>query len=177
MSKIMWIWIIAVFLFTGIYSAQAQNAFPNTIRTDSLSGFESPPATLDEISWIQGHWQGEAFGGTVEEVWTPPLGGSMMCAFKLVVNGEIRFYEIVTITEEEKTLMLRLKHFHNDLKGWEEKDETVDFPLVKVTPGKMYFDGFTFEKISDNEMNIYVIIGEEGKEREARFNYNRVLQG
>ena len=174
MKKIMG--IVAVFLFTGIFCAEAQNSFPNTISADSLSGFESPPATLQDINWIQGHWQGEALGGIVEEVWTPPLGGSMMCAFKLVVNDEVRFYELVTISEEDRTLMLRLKHFHNDLIGWEEKDETVDFTLVKVTPGKVFFDGFTFEKISDNEMNIYVIIGEEGKEQEAKFNYKVVLR-
>lgn len=162
-------------LLLGARFAHAQDAdLTNTLTLEA--GQNSPAATLADISWIQGHWRGEAFGGITEEIWTPPLGGSMMCAFKLVVDEEIRFYEIVTITEEENSLMLRLKHFHKDLKGWEEKDETVDFPLVKVTPEKMFFDGFTFERISDNEMNIYVIIGDEGKEQEAKFNYKRVLQ-
>jgi hypothetical protein len=166
--------LLGFLLFLSISLGYSQESFSNTLRIDSVK--TSPPATLQDIDWIQGHWQGEAFGGIVEEVWTPPLGGSMMCAFKLVVNDEVRFYEIVTISEEKETLILRLKHFHKDLKGWEEKNETVDFPLVKVTSGKVFFDGFTFEKISDNEMNIYVIIGEEGKEREAKFNYKRVLQ-
>lgn len=166
-----WLLLVLALILLG-NSAYAQDAFPNTRRMDSV--MTSPTATLQDIAWIQGHWKGEAFGGIVEEVWTPPLGGSMMCAFKLVVDEEVRFYEIVTISEEENSLMLRLKHFHKDLKGWEEKDETVDFPLVKVTPEKMFFDGFTFERISDNEMNIYVIIGDEGKEQEAKFNYKRV---
>ena len=167
--------LLGFLLFLSISLGYSQESFSNTLRIDSVK--TSPPATLQDIDWIQGHWQGEAFGGIVEEVWTPPLGGSMMCAFKLVVNDEVRFYEIVTISEEKETLILRLKHFHKDLKGWEEKNETVDFPLVKVTSGKVFFDGFTFEKISDNEMNIYVVIGEEGKEREAKFNYKKVLQG
>ncbi|MGK7370512.1 MAG: DUF6265 family protein [Candidatus Halalkalibacterium sp. M3_1C_030] len=167
--------LLGFLLFLSVSLGYAQDSLPNTMRIDSTMA--SPPATLQDIAWIQGHWQGEAFGGIVEEVWTPPLGGSMMCAFKLVVNNEVRFYELVTISEEENTLMLRLKHFHKDLKGWEEKNETVDFPLVKVTPGKVFFDGFTFERISENEMNIYVIIGEEGKEQETKFNYKRVLQG
>ena len=169
-----WLLFVLTFILLG-NSVYAQNALSNTLRMDSVK--TSPPATLQDVAWVQGHWKGEAFGGTVEEIWTPPLGGSMMCAFKLVVNDEVRFYEIVTITEEQETLMLRLKHFHKDLKGWEEKDETVDFPLIKVTPDKMFFDGFTFERISENEMNIYVIIGEEEKEQEAKFNYKRVLQG
>lgn len=163
----------ALLLVLSVSPGYSQDTFSNTLRLDEHE--VSPRATLQDITWIQGHWRGEAFGGIVEEIWTPPLGGSMMCAFKLVVNNEVRFYEIVTLSEENGTLMLRLKHFHKDLKGWEEKDETVDFPLVKVTPGKMFFDGFTFERISENEMNIYVIIEQEGKEREAKFNYKRVL--
>ena len=154
------------------YTVIAQQTFPNTLSIESVD--HSPNATLNDISWIQGHWRGNAFGGIAEEVWTPPLGNSMMCAFKLVVDDVVQFYEIITITEEAKTLMLRLKHFHDDLKGWEEKNETVDFPLVKVTPGKVYFDGFTFEKINDNEMNIYVRIQNKEGIQEKKFSYKMV---
>ena len=58
--------------------------------------------------------------------------------------------------------------------GWEEKEETVDFKLVKVTDDKVYFDGMTFESISDDEMNVYVIIDDEGEEQEMKFNYRKV---
>lgn len=145
----------------------------NTLSLDSTQS--SPNASIHDVAWIAGHWQGEAFGGVVEEIWSPPLGGSMMCVFKLVVDNEVRFYEIVTISEENETLILRLKHFHADLKGWEEKDETVDFPLVKIGTNRAYFDGFTFEKISDHQMNIYVMIGGgNGKAQEMKFPYKLV---
>lgn len=98
----------------------------------------------------------------------------MMCAFKLVINDEVNFYELVTISEEHGSLILRLKHFHSNLSGWEEKDETVDFKLVKVTKNKIYFDGFTFEKISDKEMNIYVVIQNGKEEAETKFNFQKV---
>lgn len=97
-----------------------------------------------------------------------------MCTFKLVVDNKVQFYELVTITEVENTLMLRLKHFHADLKGWEEKNETVDFPLVKLTPGKVFFDGFTFEKVNGKEMNIYVRIEDKEGMQEQKFNYKKV---
>ncbi len=98
----------------------------------------------------------------------------MMGAFKLSVDDQIRFYEIVTITEEAGSLMLRLKHFDHDLKGWEEKDETVDFPLVKLDHHKAYFDGFTFEKINENSLNIYVVTEIKGKSKEVKFANKRV---
>ena len=159
------------FIF-GIFTISLSLNAQNTLSYNDSIG--SPSASLDEVSWIQGHWQGEAFGGITEEIWSPPLGNSMMCAFKLVVNDKVKFYEIVSLTETEGTLMLRLKHFHGDLKGWEEKDVTVDFPLVKLENNKAYFDGFTFEKVTEDEMNIYVVVSNKDKKNEVKFNYKRV---
>lgn len=136
-------------------------------------GQSSPQAEIESMKWLAGHWTGAAFGGIAEEVWTPPSGGSMMCAFKLVVNEKVSFYEIVTISEVNRTLILRLKHFHNDLKGWEEKDETVDFELVDIKDEVAYFEGFTIEKIDDDHINMYVQIGDEEKVEEVKFAYSR----
>jgi hypothetical protein len=96
-----------------------------------------------------------------------------MASFKLTVNGAVKFYELVTIVEQDETLLLRLKHFAADLHGWEARDETVDFKLVKVTAGRVYFDGLTFEKVNDEEMNVYVIIGDGGQQKETKFSYRR----
>ena len=137
-----------------------QDKFENTLPFDEAAG--SPKADLSVVAWIAGHWRGEALGGVTEEIWTPPLGGSMMAAFKLSVNGQVNLYELETISEQGDTLILRLKHFSSNMHAWEEKEETVDFKLVKVTDDKVYFDGMTFENISDEEMNVYVLIGDEG---------------
>lgn len=142
-------------------------------KTIALGDKTSPQATLSDVAWITGSWEGEAFGGQVQEVWAPPLGDSMMCAFKLVVDGKVEFYELCQIREESGSLVLRLKHFNGDLKGWEEKDETVDFKLVKVEKDIVYFDGFTVERVSKDKINMHVMIGEAGEESEVTFNYSR----
>ncbi len=129
---------------------------------------------LENIKWIAGNWKGEAFGGLTEENWSEPSGGSMMATFKLIDKGQVVFYEIEIIREIENSLVLQLKHFDNDLKGWETKDETVDFPLKEITPNKVIFEGMTFEKISDNEMNVYVDIHQDNGEIETvTFNYKK----
>lgn len=135
----------------------------------------APKATLQDVSWIAGHWIGEAFGGITEEIWSPPLGNSMMFSFKLVNNGKVVFYELGAITETNGTLLLQLKHFGPDFKGWEEKDDSEVFKLVKIESNRAYFNNFTFEKISDNEINLYVVISEEGATEEVKFNYKRKL--
>jgi hypothetical protein len=157
-----------VFLFALIaFSCKAQN-------TMSLKeGDTSPIAVLEEIAWMEGHWKGEAFGGITEEIWSPPLGGSMMFSFKLVIEGEVNFYELGHIRQIDETLIFELKHFGGDLKGWEEKDEVQSFKLIKVDENRLYFEGFTFEKVSDKEINIYGLIHQEGKEEEVTFNYKK----
>ncbi len=141
----------------------------------SFSDNDIPPkATLEDVSWVTGHWKGEAFGGIAEEIWSPPLGDSMMFVFKLVTEGKVQFYEVGHIQQRDETLILQLKHFHGSLKGWEEKDETVDFKLVKLEGDKIYFDDFTIERISENEINMYVVVGDEdGSSKEVKFNYKR----
>lgn len=160
-----------VFILFLLLSTRSHSQSANTM---TLGTSKSPAAILNDMAWLAGHWRGEAFGGITEEVWTPPLGGSMMCSFKLVSDGKVKFYELVTLTEEAGTLMLRLKHFHGDLKGWEEKDKTIDFPLVKVEGNRVYFDGMTFERKSDGDMNVFVMIGQKGKEEEVVFPYRKV---
>ncbi len=150
----------------------AQDKMEYTLTYDSLIG--SPKATLEDVAWISGYWRGEAFNGEVEEIWSFPSGNSMVASFKLVADDEVKFYEIETITEKNGTLMLQLKHFHSDLRGWEEKDETVDFLLVKITENRVYFDGMTFEKVSENEMNVYVRIKQaDNVSEEMKFNYHK----
>ncbi len=159
---------IALFLFLCSIAGRAQH----TLSYKEKNG--SPKASLADVAWISGHWKGTAFGGITEEIWSPPLGNSMMFSFKLVVDDKVRFYELGHIQETNHTLLLQLKHFDGDLKAWEEKDEMENFQLVKIDRDHVYFDGFTFEKINDAEINLYVVIVEEtGNEQEVKFNYKK----
>jgi hypothetical protein len=136
---------------------------------------EFPPATLADISWICGFWKGEALGGETEEFWSPPSAGHMMGVFRLIRNGELSFCEILSLSEENHTLVLRVKHFDKTLKGWEEKEESMVFELLKKEPGKLFFNGLTFEKISENEINVWVNEADDKKEaREVKFLYLKV---
>jgi len=98
----------------------------------------------------------------------------MMAAFKLVKDGKVAFYEIEIIREVDDTLILQLKHFNNNLEGWETKDETVDFHLKEITASKVVFEGMCFEKISDTEMHVSVDIGQkDGAVETLKFKYTK----
>lgn len=159
--------LLPIFLFV-LFSCKGQN----TLSFEE--GAVSPKADLSQVSWIAGHWKGEAFGGIVEEIWSPPLGGSMMFSFKHILDGKVNFYELGHIQEIAGSLIYQLKHFGGDLKGWEEKEEVVSAKLVQLAKNRVYFDDFTFEKISDNEINIYVVLENGEQSEELKFNYKRV---
>jgi len=148
---------LIVTLYLHFSSVSAEN-FIKHLEKDQTS----PPANIEQLKWIAGHWQGEAFGGKTEEIWSPPKGGSMMASFRLIVEGKVRFYELEIIREVNDSLILELKHFSNELKGWESKNEVISFPLVKIEKNIAYFDGMTFQKVDKDNLNIYVSI--EGKE-------------
>ncbi len=151
--------------FVGLVCLMLTLCHPVAAQTDAAAK-ESPKATIDQIAWIAGDWHGEAMGGKFEEAWNPPMGGAMMGMFKFVDGGKIGFYELLTIVPKGDSLVLRLKHFDANLKGWEEKDKSVEFPLLELSDRVAKFDGLKFKKISSDRMDIIVAV-EQGSDKPA----------
>lgn len=125
--------------------------------------------SIDDFAWIAGHWRGEALGGAFEETWNPPFGGTMMGMFKFVKDDNVGFYEIITLLKENDTWLVRLKHFDNSLVGWEEKGESMEFPLVSLSDSEAIFDGLKFLKIDENTMHILVTTKHGDDVQELKF--------
>jgi hypothetical protein len=140
-----------------------------------LGEAKSPPATLDQVAWLAGHWVGEGLGGVSEELWSPPAGGAMMGTYRLLKDGAPVFYEFLLLAEENGTLILKLKHFNPDLTGWEEKADFVDFPLVAIEADAVHFDGLTYERQPDGSLRVYLLLRnrETGAVREELFTMRR----
>jgi len=143
----------------------------NTFRLEK--GTSSPPAKLEAVAWIAGRWQGTGMGGQIEETWNPPQSGVMMGMFRFV-GEDNTFYELLTMIEQEETILLRLKHFDKDLKGWEEKDKTVEFKLVEITNSEVRFEGLTFRRIDADTIHVFVVVSKGEKKNEIKFEYHRV---
>jgi hypothetical protein len=149
-----------------------------TEHTFALSAGESPPpATLADIAWLAGHWRGTGLRGLAEEMWSEPLAGSMVGWFRLVRDGAPAFYELELLVETAGTLVLKVKHFGTDFAGWEEKDETVDFPLVATEARAMHFERCSFVLDGDHLTLFLAIRQKDGTYREEIFNYTRVTGG
>lgn len=112
----------------------------------------------NDISWLEGHWVGNGFNGICEESWMPMSGGTMCGTFKLLVNDKIVFYELMTIVPIDSSdgYNMRLKHFNPDMTGWEEKDQVMQFNFVSMDEKSIFFDGLTYELISEDSLLIKV---------------------
>lgn len=131
----------------------------------------SPAARIEDISWLQGHWIGEGFGGRAEDVISPAADGQMMGMFRhLKADGSINFYEFYVFAEKDGSLTQRLKHFSPMLSGWEKKDEFVEFPLVAIEKNSAHFDGLTYVLEDDGGLVVGVRVAED---QVAVFHYRR----
>jgi Domain of unknown function (DUF6265) len=127
------------------------------------------------MRWFAGHWSGAGLGGTCEEAWSQPAGGAMMGMFRLLKEGNVVFYEFLTLVEHEGSLLLKLKHFNPDLTGWEEKADSVKFRLLRSEPDAVYFDGLTFKRVGHDKLEIFLALRDRktGAVREEKFEMDR----
>lgn len=87
-------------------------------------------AFTNDLTWLAGQWRGRYGDDIIEEHWSTPEAGTLMCMFRWIHDDSVRFFELVTIeTDEDDQIRLRIKHFNPGLRGWEEKDDSVTFTL------------------------------------------------
>lgn len=135
----------------------------------SLGDASSPAATVDQLDWLVGSWEGTGFGGQSHEAWLPPVGGQMAGIFHQSNDGELVFYEILQIVPRDGSLAVRLKHFNADLSGWEDNsaESALEFPLVAIEGQTAFFSGLTYELVDTDTLHIHLRLrrgGEEGIE-------------
>jgi len=134
-------------------------------------GSTPPPARIDAGAWLEGDWVGTGVGGTSEIAWLAPLAGNMASVYRAMRDGRVTFFQLVTLVEAGKSLAVQLKHFDPDLRGWESKEKTVDFNLVRAEPGALFLDGMTYRRIPEG-FECWVLAGEDGGGRPQRLLYH-----
>ena len=162
----------AALLVANAATAQSEKT-EHTFKLDDVE--VRVPGTLEDVSWMVGSWTGDAFGGTFEEVWNPASLGTMVGMFKVMSDGKVSFYELMLLTEEEGSLVLKVKHFNADFTAWEEKDDYIKFRLVSIESGAVHFSGLSFYSISENEIHTYIALHNDEKVWEEKLIYRRVV--
>jgi hypothetical protein len=99
---------------------------------------DGPSAKVADLAWMTGHWSGPMAGGTLEENWIAPLGGSIASLVRATNGGATSMIEQIVIEEEGGSLVLRLQQWNP---GFEPRtpDPQV-MKLVESAPNKVSFE-------------------------------------
>ncbi len=108
-----------------------------------LPASASSDPQIAPLAFLAGRWMCVNPNSTVnEELWTLPLGKSMVGSFRQVRrDGGCAFVEISQIAVEEGELVLRLRHLHGKLEVPPERAELSLFKLRKLTGERVEFAG------------------------------------
>jgi uncharacterized protein YecT (DUF1311 family) len=142
-------------------------------------GFVSPPATIYQMWWLEGLWQGEGIDGApATESWLPSTGHTMVGTFvQQTPEGDILFSEHMYLAEEDGSLVLKLKHFNADLTGWEDKAGMVTFQLLSLDFCAAYFSGLTIRCDGNDKLVVAVRMKSDQPEpKELLFRFNRAAR-
>lgn len=140
-----------------------------------------PPASVADLAWMAGHWQGQKDGNPLEEHWTAPDSGTMMGMFRWIKSGRVLVYEVLALEDSPKGPVLLLRHFKPGLIGLEEEEKNgpLRCPLAGGGPGEVVFacesepTRLTYRRAGENGLNVLLERQKEGKTRTDEFVYTR----
>lgn len=93
-------------------------------------------ASLEDLSWLSGCWEGRQGEAIIEEIWSKPAGGSMLGLGRTVKDNRTVSYEFMQFREENGSLV-----FLPQPQG----GPRVSFPLKDLFGEKVTFENPTHD--------------------------------
>jgi len=113
-------------------------------------------ATLEDLSWMCGPWQGELGPQRVREDWSPAESGTMSTMVRLLEGDTTVMIELIVIsernTQEGHPLTLHLRQFSAEL----ELQTSQTMPLAEISEHSVTFvcaDGASISKLTYKAAN------------------------
>ena len=144
---------------------------PNTRTPDA--GERATVADIGRMTWLAGVWEGDGPEGQVEQIWSAPRAGTMLGLFRLTHENRPQFFELMCISEDAGGLSMRMKHFHPDLRGWEERDQVMEVPLLELGEQEAFFDGLTLRRHGETLQVFVAAKGQGDHPPEFAYHYRR----
>jgi uncharacterized protein YndB with AHSA1/START domain len=100
----------------------------------------APAATIEDFSWLAGHWRGKLKSGPVAEIsYSEPAGGLMMAMFRLLDGEKLAVLEYMTLRETPEGMEMRVRHFDPALTPL-EKEEAIILRLAEYDGLRSVFE-------------------------------------
>ena len=102
--------------------------------------------TTGDLAWLAGTYRSDSFNpqgqwiARHEETWAEPSAGVVVGMYHNTTPEGLQVAEILTIEDEARGPVLRLRHFHPGLKPWaSEIDGPITRPVSRAEPGMIEF--------------------------------------
>lgn len=164
--------LLALLLTFSMAVKAQENITGNTFRCSAKDARQN--VSISHFNILEGSWTGEGLGGYCEEYWSPMKDSLMIGMFRFMENEKTVFSEFMYLMHDSAGWLLRVKHFNPDFTGWEEKNKSVSFRLIRTDENRLLFNGLTFEKPDEDILIIYLAMkNENGKQTEERFVFKK----
>ncbi len=126
--------VMALVASAATYSIQAFEPEGKPVANDAAKSAH----TVEDLAWMSGRWQGQIFGGPIDEHWQAPSSGVMMGMSRLGADRERCMYEFMLIEEHDGAPTMFLRHFRQHLSTRET--EPMAYRLVELSGKKAIFE-------------------------------------
>lgn len=96
--------------------------------------------TLNDISFLEGHWLGTYNGGPIEASWTAPAGNNIMGYIRMIKDDKPALYEVFAFEQTEKGPVALVKHFKPGLIALEEKAVSDRYNFIEAKKNQALFE-------------------------------------
>lgn len=114
-------------LICGAISISSLAQQPATVNSQAtLPEVETPqtpasgvkPASLADLSWLQGQWSGTWGPRTATQIWSAPRAGVLLGTLQIAENDKTSDIEFFMITQTKTAIEYRLLHFTSSFTAW-----------------------------------------------------------
>ena len=174
MKNICLILILFWFAVSSVAKAEAPPQIPDVLFAKENA--QPAKASLSDLDWIVGLWEGEVFGGIVEHRIMAAHKGHMpgIVRLRAAETDDVSMYELSSFIQTDETITYRIRHFGADLVAFQEPNDFIDRPLIKFEDGIAYFDGITFAPIDETQAVVtFILDNENGESTQHVVHYTR----
>ncbi len=133
---------------------------------------QTSKATLSDVAFMHGHWQGSFNGGPIEAFWAKPAGDNLTGFIRMMKDEKVTMYEMLIFEQTDNGPVVLVKHFKPGLVAMEEKEVSDRYRFIESKKDWALFekqDGsirIIYEKRGPNQLVV-----QRGKQENGSWTY------
>lgn len=132
---------------------------------------QAQKGTLDDLSFLEGHWLGTFNGGPIEASWTAPAAENIVGYIRMMKDDKPTMYELFVFEQTDKGPVAMVKHFKPGMVALEEKNVHDHYIFLTAKKNEALFEKddasvrIIYERRSPTQLVIRRALNKDGEWR------------